>query len=99
MHSPSRLLVLVVNRLPTLTEKRHEPQAEHVERSHAGGDPTDQPEDPTAMRLVGEGLPQNFVFREETAEWRESRDREGGNRHRPEGPWDQLAQSAHMTHV
>src|SRR5581483_3513813 len=90
MHSAGWLFVFVVNRLAPLTEERHEPQAEHIERRHSGSDPADKPEDPASVRFVGKSLPQNFVFREETAERRESGDGEGCNRHRPERPRDQL---------
>src|SRR5579884_2091351 len=88
MHAAGWLLVLVVNRLAPLTEERHEPEAEHVERGHPCGDPADEPEDPASVRFVGKSLPENLVFGEEAAERRESSDGEGGDRHRPECPRD-----------
>src|SRR6185312_15607754 len=50
--SARRLFVLVVYRLASLAEERHEPEPEHVERGHAGGDPADEPEDPASVGLV-----------------------------------------------
>src|SRR6185437_7398566 len=49
-----------------LTEERHEPQSEHVERSDEGGDHADQPINPICLV----GAPQDFVFAEEARQAR-----------------------------
>ncbi len=56
-----------------LSEEREEPQPEHVERGHAGGDDADQPEHVLA---ACPGRPENRILREEGREGRQARDGE-----------------------
>src|SRR5438270_12226733 len=99
MYSARGLLVFVVYWPAAFAEEGHEPQPEHIKGGQTGGDPADQPEDPASVRLIGECLPENFVFGEEAAEGREAGDGERGDRHRPKGPGNQLAQASHVAHI
>src|SRR5689334_12553166 len=99
MNATCRLLVFVMNCFSALAEEGHEPEAKHIEGCHSSGDPSDQPEDPASVSLVGESLPENLVLGEESAERWESSDGKRSNRHHPECPRNQLAQSAHVAHV
>src|ERR1035438_24145 len=49
-------------------EEGLEPKAEHVERSHAGGDKSNQPENDVQRVLRSEGPVQNLVFRDKAGE-------------------------------
>src|SRR4051794_18953705 len=93
-------------RLAALAEERHEPEPEHIERRHEGSDDPEKPEHNVQLgagdrqeSFAGEGLPENLVFREETSEWRNARDGDGGHGHSAEGPWNQLAKAAHVAHI
>src|SRR5512133_3721519 len=90
--------VMRSSRAAILTEERHEPQAEHVERRQESGHDADQPESPMSVRTA-ECLPQNFVLGEEAGQWWESSDRKGRDRHYPERYRDLLSQAAHVAHV
>ena len=81
---------------PILSEERQEPQSEHVERGHAGGDHADEPQD---MITAAPGRPQDSVFRKEAGEWRYAGDRKRRDRHAPESVWQILAKPAHVAHV
>src|ERR1700676_3831646 len=56
-----------------VTEKCHEQQPKHVERSDESGDDADQPEHPTPV-VAGVGLPENFVFTPKAGKWGNSCD-------------------------
>ena len=73
-HGPRRFMNVVLNlvRNVRLSPKRHEDQAEHVERRQARGNPSDRPEQRVPVRS-GKGLPQNFVLAEETCQAAEFR--------------------------
>src|SRR5215469_7335949 len=49
-----------VGRFTAFPKEGHEPKAEHVERSHSGRNPADQPKDPASVGFVGKRLPQNL---------------------------------------
>ena len=81
-------------------EEGLEPQPEHVEAGHAGGDQADEPR--AACRAGwrgGEGAVEDLVFREEAGEGRDAGDGEDAGGHGPEGDGDALAQAAHDAHV
>src|SRR4051812_10162704 len=89
-----------------LTEERHEPQTEHVERRHKGGDDADEPEHDVefgssdgSKGFAGIRLPKDLVLGEESRERWYAGDGDGADRHGAEGPGNQFAKSAHVAHV
>ena len=80
-------------------EEGLEPEAEHVERGHAGGDEADEPEKLADRITGGEGPVEDLVLREEPGPRRNARDGEDAHRHGPEGDRDALAEAAHLAHV
>jgi hypothetical protein len=75
--------------------EREEQQPEHVEGSHARGEPADEPEE----MAVAEGMPKNFIFAEKTGERRDSGDRKGGGEHGEIRLADFPGERAHFLHV
>jgi hypothetical protein len=76
-------------------EKRHEQQAEHVERRDEGCDQPDYPVNPA--RLIG--LPENLVLAPKACKWRDSGDGECCDQHGSKRPRNVDAQAAHFAHV
>ena len=80
-------------------EEGLEPEAEHVEGGHAGGDEADEPEQLAEGVRRDEGLVEDLVLGEEAGEGMDAGDGEDARRHGPEGDGDALAQAAHLAHV
>src|SRR5260370_16826628 len=78
-----------------VTEESKEEQAEHVKRSQAGGDEADNPQQEKAV----ERATKNFIFAEESGEGKNSRDRQGGDRHGVVGVLDLFVEAAHLADV
>ncbi len=80
-------------------EEGLEPEAEHVEGGHAGGDEADEPEELADWVGGDEGLVEDLVLGEEAGPRRDAGDGEDAHRHGPEGDGDALAEAAHLAHV
>src|ERR1700677_5390998 len=74
-------------------------QAEHIKRSHPGGCIPDIPEQAVSATLARPRLPENGVFREESRERKDARNRQRGNAHSRVGDGDALVQIAHVAHI
>ncbi len=91
------VLDLVAHARGTVEGQIHE--AEHVERSHQRGAVADKPEDAICAAFRGPGLPQDFVFREEAGEGKDTGDGQRRDQHRLIGGRNALTQIAHVAHV
>ena len=80
-------------------EEGLEPEAEHVEAGHAGGEEADGPEELAEGVAVGEGPVEDLVFREEAGEGGMPAMAKTPIGHGPEGDGDALAEAAHDAHV
>ena len=80
-------------------EEGLEPEAEHVEGRHAGGDEADQPEKLADGVGAREGLVEDLVLGEEACQRRDACNGEDAHRHGPERDGDAFAESAHLAHV
>src|SRR5581483_3309566 len=74
-------------------------QPEHVKRGHQGGGVTDGPKPDIGSMFGGPGLPEDFVFGEESGEWRNTRYGECCDEHGPVGDRDAAMEIAHVAHV
>ena len=81
------------------TEKRLEPQAEHVKRGQSRRDEPDRPHHFAQRRVRCERLVQDFILGEEAGERWDAGDGEDSHGHRPKSDGDAPAQSAHNAHV
>src|SRR5260370_28949391 len=93
-HGPRRFVDVFLDVLVSaaITEEGKEEQTEHVEGGQAGGDEADNPQQEKAV----ERATKNFIFAEESSEGKNSRDRQGGDRHGVVGVRDLFVEAAHL---
>ena len=100
-HRLGRLVDVVLDFMAhaRLAVEREPDKTEHVKRSHQRGGVADEPEDAVGAAFRSPRLPEDFVLRKESREWRDSADGERRDQHRPICDRDPLAQVAHVAHV
>ena len=82
-----------------LAKEGEEDETAHVEGGHEGGGEADEPENAIGAAFGGPGLPEDFVFGEESGEAGNAGDGEHADEHGPERGGSALAKVAHELHI